>query len=88
MEKKKPIRMCAICHEKKKKSQLIKVVKVKGGQISVDKLNKLNGRSVYICESEQCLSKAIKSRLIQRTLGDVDDNIYEEIRNVQTARKN
>ncbi len=83
MEKKSPIRMCAICRERKEKGELVKIVREPSGKISVEKDKRINGRSVYLCKKSECLAKAIKSKLISRTLGEVDDSIYEEIKLAQ-----
>ena len=76
---KKPIRMCAICKARKNKTELIKVVKLQDGSVLLDKDQKLNGRSVYLCKDISCVSKAQKSNLFSRTLGQPATNIYEEI---------
>lgn len=79
----KPIRMCAVCHARKEKDELIKVVKTSDGSICVDKLGKINGRSVYICKNDDCKKKALKSNVVSRVLGKCDDSIYEEINSVK-----
>ena len=83
---KKPLRMCAICHERKEKSDLIKIVKVKSGEIFVDTQNKINGRSVYLCHSDSCIEKAIKSKLLSRSFGCSNEQIYEEIKNANKSK--
>ena len=88
MEKKKPIRMCGVCRQKKERGELIKVVRKPSGEVVVDPSGKINGRSVYICYSDECIKKAEKSNLVSRSLGETDNTIYEEIRNVKRAREN
>ena len=41
-------RMCIACRQMKDKRQLVRIVKNKEGQISVDLTGKQNGRGAYI----------------------------------------
>ena len=79
--KKIPQRTCIGCNSKKDKKDLIRVVKNKDGQISIDLTGKKDGRGIYICKSEECLNKAIKNKRISRTFEmEIDENIYESLR--------
>ena len=49
--KKIPMRMCLGCGEMKPKRELIRVVKSKEGDISLDLTGKKSGRGAYICKS-------------------------------------
>ena len=49
--KKIPMRMCLGCGEMKPKRELIRVVKSKEGDISLDLTGKKSGRGAYICLS-------------------------------------
>lgn len=81
--KKMPQRTCMGCNEKKDKKDLIRVVKSKEGQISVDKTGKMAGRGAYLCNKKECLEKAIKTKRIERVFETkIDDNIYENLRGV------
>ena len=62
-----PQRTCTGCSEKKNKNELIRVVKDKDGNISVDKTGRANGRGAYICDNIECLEKAIKTKKLERT---------------------
>ena len=79
--KKIPQRTCIGCNSKKDKKDLIRVVKNKDGQISIDLTGKKDGRGIYLCKSEECLNKAIKNKRISRTFEmEIDQNIYENLR--------
>ena len=79
--KKIPQRTCIGCNSKKDKKDLIRVVKNKDGQISIDLTGKKDGRGIYLCKSEECLNKAIKNKRISRTFEmEIDENIYESLR--------
>mgnify|MGYP000351509524 CR=1 FL=1 len=78
-----PQRSCIGCNTKKDKKELIRVVKDKDGNISIDKTGKANGRGAYICNNVQCLEKAIKSKRLERTFEkSIDTQIYENLRGV------
>ena len=53
--KKIPMRMCLGCGEMKPKKELIRVVKSKEGEISLDLTGKKSGRGAYICHDAECL---------------------------------
>ena len=79
--KKIPQRTCIGCNSKKDKKDLIRVVKNKDGEISIDLTGKKDGRGIYLCKSEECLNKAIKNKRISRTFDmEIDQNIYENLR--------
>ena len=79
--KKIPQRTCIGCNSKKDKKELIRVVKNKDGEISIDLTGKKDGRGIYLCKSEECLNKAIKNKRISRTFEmEIDENVYENLR--------
>mgnify|MGYP001067404104 CR=1 FL=1 len=81
--KKIPQRTCIGCNQKKEKKELIRIVKNKQGQISIDKTGKMPGRGAYICDDIECLEKAIKNKRIEREFEQkLDEEIYENLRGV------
>lgn len=79
--KKLPQRTCIGCMAKKDKNELIRIVKNKQGEIAVDKTGKLPGRGAYLCDSVECLEKAIKSKRLERSFETkIENDIYEELR--------
>ena len=60
--RKLPQRSCIACRVKKDKKDLIRIVKNKENEISIDKTGKKPGRGAYICDSMSCLEKVIKSK--------------------------
>jgi predicted RNA-binding protein YlxR (DUF448 family) len=67
-EKKLPVRQCAACREHRAKRDLLRVVRVPTGEISIDTKGKVSGRGAYICADATCLAKAKKSRALERHL--------------------
>ena len=81
--KQKPQRTCMGCNTKKDKQDLIRIVKNKDGEISIDRTGKKEGRGAYICDNVQCLEKAIKSKKIEKIFDmKISEEIYENLRGV------
>lgn len=83
--KKIPMRMCIACREMKEKGSMLRVVRSKEGEISLDFSGKASGRGAYICDREECIAKLRKQRLLNRTFAceiplSVYDRIEEEFR--------
>lgn len=78
-----PERTCIGCNEVKPKNELLRIVKDKENNISIDLTGKKNGRGAYICADEQCLEKALKSNRLSRIFEqNIDKEIYEDLRDV------
>ena len=76
----KPERTCMVCRTKTDRNNLIRVVRGVDGSISIDKTQKVNGRGMYICNTQECISKAIKTRAVSRAFKkDVGNQIYEDL---------
>lgn len=81
--KKIPQRTCIGCKEKKDKKDLIRIVRNKEGNITLDRTGRANGRGAYICDNSECLEKAIKTKALARTFEmDIDESVYNELRGV------
>lgn len=77
-QKKIPMRMCLGCQEMKSKKELIRVVKNKDDEISIDFVGKKPGRGAYICKSISCFEKARKGRRFERAFEtSINEGIYE-----------
>lgn len=71
------------CNEKKDKKDLIRIVKNKNNEISIDRTGKLDGRGAYICDDIKCLEKVIKSKRLEKVFEyKISDEIYENLRGV------
>ena len=71
------------CNEKKNKKELIRIVKNKNNEISIDRTGKLDGRGAYICDDIKCLEKVIKSKRLEKVFEyKISDEIYENLRGV------
>lgn len=65
-EKKIPMRMCIACHEMKPKKEMLRIVKPKDGEVSIDFTGKAAGRGAYICDNSECIKKLRKARLLNK----------------------
>ena len=75
-----PMRMCVGCREMKEKRELLRIVKNAEGQISFDRVGKAPGRGAYICRSEECLTKAVRQRQLERALETkIDEAVYQQL---------
>lgn len=84
--RKVPLRKCVATNEMKPKQELIRVVRNKEGEISVDPTGKKNGRGAYISLNETAIDKAEKGDILQKHLNnEIPSHIYEELR--ELARK-
>ena len=78
-----PQRTCMGCNQKKDKKDLIRIVKNKENEISIDKTGKMQGRGAYICNNPECLTKLQKSKRLYRVFEmQISDEIYESLRGV------
>lgn len=68
MAKKIPLRQCLGCREMKPKQELVRVVRDKEGNVSIDSKGKAPGRGAYVCHSPDCLRKALRSKALDRSL--------------------
>jgi predicted RNA-binding protein YlxR (DUF448 family) len=75
-----PLRQCTGCGEMKSKKEMIRVIKTPEDAILLDVTGKKNGRGAYICNSLECLRKAIKSKGLERSLKTaIPKEVYEQL---------
>lgn len=80
-ERKIPLRKCIGCGEMKDKRTLVRIVRNKEGEISVDLKGKKPGRGAYICKSTDCLNKAQKAKRLERAFSaQIEPEIYDIMR--------
>ena len=89
MQKKIPQRQCMGCRERKAKREMIRVVRMTDGNVSLDFSGKLNGRGAYICPETECLKKVQKSKALERSLEvPIPDEVFERLAKEMEAGKN
>lgn len=81
--RKEPMRSCIVTREKLPKKELLRIVRGSDGVVSVDMTGKVNGRGAYIKKDIDVLEKAIKSKILEKTLETtISDKVYEDIKNI------
>lgn len=76
--KKIPMRMCLGCGEMKPKKDLVRAVKNKEGEISLDLTGKKSGRGAYICKDMECFKKARKARKFEKEFScKIEEEVYD-----------
>ena len=80
--KKIPLRKCVATQEQLPKKELIRVVRSKEGELSVDPTGKKNGRGAYLKSSHDAIELAKKKGALKRALEveEIPDSIYEELK--------
>ena len=81
---KTPLRQCTGCREMK----MIRVLKTPENEIVLDATGRKNGRGAYVCLSQECLEKAVKSRGLERSLkmavpAEVYEDLKKELANIE-----
>lgn len=80
MQKKTPMRRCLGCMEMKPKMELVRVVKNKEGEVSLDLRGKAPGRGAYICKDAECFAKARKAKRFEREFSmQIPDTVYDQM---------
>ncbi|MDD4700056.1 MAG: YlxR family protein [Oscillospiraceae bacterium] len=78
--KKQPLRMCTGCGEMKPKRELVRLVKTRDGEVTLDLIGKAQGRGAYICKNAECFAKAVKARRLEKAFSQkIPEEIYKKI---------
>ena len=75
-----PIRCCIACKARKNKSELIRIVINEDGKPIVDRSQKINSRSIYICKDTKCIEnikKAIKKKKLKIKINVDEDSLLK-----------
>ncbi|RIW36443.1 YlxR family protein [Bacillus salacetis] len=79
-KKKIPLRKCLATGEMKPKKEMIRIVRSKEGEVSVDQTGKKSGRGAYLSKTEDAILTAKKKNAIANQLqAKVDESIYDEL---------
>ncbi len=78
--KKVPMRTCVVSRVSKPKQDLIRVVKNKNNEVSIDITGKAPGRGAYLTLDKDIILKAIKSKVLNRKLEvEIPQKIYDDL---------
>lgn len=80
-ERRVPLRKCIGCGEMKDKRELVRIVRSKEGEVSVDFTGKKPGRGAYICKNVECLDKAERMKRLSKAFSaPIAPEIYATLR--------
>lgn len=80
MTKKIPMRQCIGCGEMKSKKDMLRILRTAEGEITFDVTGRKNGRGAYLCFSEECLRKAMKSKGLERSFQmKIPSEVYKRL---------
>ena len=78
--KKIPERRCVGCGVSFPKKELIRVVRSKDGEVSLDFTGKKAGRGAYLCKSADCFKKAVRAKRFENNLDcTIPAEVYERL---------
>ena len=84
--KKIPMRKCVGCGEMKSKKEMMRVLKTSENEFVLDATGKKNGRGAYLCQSKECLAKAIKNKGLERSFKQaIPKEVYEKLEKEMNA---
>ncbi len=72
-----PQRTCIVCRNETLKRELVRIVRSKDGEISVDFTGKKSGRGAYVCKCEDCVKNLISKKMLNRAFKmDISEETY------------
>lgn len=78
--KKVPLRKCLATGEMKPKKEMIRIVRSKEGEVSIDPTGKKPGRGAYVSLSQEAIVNAKKHNVFANQLNaKVEDSLYDEL---------
>ena len=82
-QRKIPMRTCIVTKEKLPKMELIRVLRTPEGNVIIDESGKSNGRGAYLKKDLEVITKAKKSKILNRVLEvEVPDYLFDELEKV------
>lgn len=78
--KKIPMRKCVATGEMRPKKELIRIVRSKEGEVSIDPTGKKSGRGAYLTKDKDTVMLAKKRNILSKQLeASIDESIYDEL---------
>lgn len=79
-ERKMPLRKCVVSGEMKPKKEMIRVVRSKEGEISIDPTGKMPGRGAYLSMEPEVVQKSWDKNILDKQLKQhLSDEFYQEL---------
>ncbi|MGJ7921023.1 RNase P modulator RnpM [Neobacillus sp. LXY-4] len=78
--KKVPMRKCIATGEMKPKKELVRIVRSKEGEVSIDLTGKKSGRGAYLSKEKEAVLIAKKKNTLANHLEvSIDESLYDEL---------
>lgn len=66
-----------VCRNMFPKYEMIRIVRDAEGNVCIDSSGKKDGRGYYICNSEECISKCISKKILNKALkANINVDLY------------
>jgi uncharacterized protein len=79
-QKKVPMRKCVATGEMKPKKELVRIVRSKEGEVSIDLTGKKSGRGAYLSKDKKAIELAKKKNILSNHLEvTIDNTLYDEL---------
>ncbi|MFC7784331.1 MULTISPECIES: RNase P modulator RnpM [unclassified Rossellomorea] len=80
VNKKVPLRKCVATGEMKPKKEMIRIVRSKEGEVSIDPTGKKSGRGAYLSKDKDVILQAKKKNTLANQLqAKIDESLYDEL---------
>lgn len=87
-KRKVPMRKCVATGEMRPKKELIRIVRSKEGEVSIDLTGKKNGRGAYLSLDKEAILLAKKKNTLKNHLeAEIDDSLYDELLEIVEKEK-
>ena len=78
--KKIPMRKCVATGEMKPKKELVRIVRSKEGEVSIDLTGKKSGRGAYVSKDKEAIELAKKKNTLSNHLQvKIENELYDEL---------
>ncbi|WP_066053493.1 RNase P modulator RnpM [Robertmurraya korlensis] len=78
--RKVPLRKCVATGEMRPKKELVRIVRSKEGEVSIDLTGKKSGRGAYLTKDKEAILLAKKKNILSNQLQvQVNDSVYQEL---------
>ncbi|WP_010286315.1 RNase P modulator RnpM [Kurthia massiliensis] len=78
--RKVPLRRCVATGEMHPKKEMIRIVRSKEGEVSVDETGKKSGRGAYVSKTEHAVAEAKRKNVLKHQLeANIPEQIYEDL---------
>lgn len=79
-QRKVPMRKCIASNEMRPKKELVRIVRSKEGDVTIDLSGKKSGRGAYLSLNKECILQAKKKNILASHLkAAIEESLYDEL---------